>query len=116
MKDIRAYIKNSRLNHVCMALHAVQGVSGMTALDARGFGRPREHDHEQADDAFDFHPCTRIEIVCDDESVEEIISTIRSSAHTGLRGDGKIFVFSVEQAVRISTGERGDEVIRDRTE
>ncbi len=113
MKEIKAYIKPHKLSAVTLALHRVEGLSGMSVSDARGFGRGRakEAPHTIREDLVDFIPCVKIEIVCLDDLVEEVIETIRSEAHTGLRGDGKIYVAPVEDAVRISTGERGHAAI-----
>lgn len=110
MKEIKAYIKPHKLADVTRALHKVEGLTGMSVFDARGFGRGRAKDspHRIVDDLVDFIPHVRIEIVCMDELVDEVISAIQNEAHTGLRGDGKIYVIPVEEAVRISTGERGD--------
>ncbi len=113
MKEIKAYIKPHKLSEVTLALHKVKGLSGMSVIDARGFGRGRAKDSPQriVQDLVDYLACVRIEIVCRDDLVEEIVSTIERAAHTGLKGDGKIYVSSVEEAVRISTGERGKEAV-----
>ena len=110
MKEIKAYIKPHKLSAVTLALHKIEGLTGMSVSDVRGFGRGRakEAPHTIQEDLIDFIPHVKIEIVCHDELVDEIVETIRREAHTGLRGDGKIYVLSpVEEAVRISTGERG---------
>lgn len=107
MKEVRAYIKTHKLAEVTMALHHVEGFSGMTVIEARGCGRGHAHSrHETADDAVDHAPYVRLEIICADNLVESIIEAIERHAHTGLRGDGKICVLPVEQVVRISSGER----------
>lgn len=112
MKEVRAYIKQHMLADVTRALHAVDGISGMSVLDGRGFGRGRAKDspHSVVEDLVDI-PHARIEVVCDDELVERVITTIEGAAHTGLLGDGKIYTLPVEQAVRISTGERGAQAV-----
>ncbi|MFQ5569511.1 MAG: P-II family nitrogen regulator [Rhodothermales bacterium] len=110
MKEIKAYIKPHKLSAVTLALHKVEGLTGMSVSDVRGFGRGRakEAPHKVREDLVDFIPHVKLEIVCHDDLVDEIVETIREAAHTGLRGDGKIYVLStVEKAVRISTGERG---------
>lgn len=109
MKKITAYIKPHKLSAVTLALHEVEGMTGMSVTDARGFGRGRakEAPHTVREDLVDFIPAVKLEIVCHDALIEEIIETIRREAHTGLRGDGKIYVASIEDAMRISTGERG---------
>lgn len=103
MKKIEAFIKNHRLDNVSFALHRVKNVGGMTVTDARGFGRGRGADHDPAD----FHQIVRIEVFCSDELAPTVVETIEKAAHTGLRGDGKVYVIPVEEAIRISTGERG---------
>ncbi|ARA93828.1 transcriptional regulator [Rhodothermaceae bacterium RA] len=110
MKAIVAYIKPHKLESVTLALHHVEGLSGVSVVDVRGFGRGRASDapHTIKEGLADFIPHVRLEIVCRDALVEPIVETIRREAHTGLRGDGKIFVWPVEDAVRISTGERGE--------
>lgn len=109
MKKITAYIKPHKLSAVTLALHEVEGMTGMSVTNARGFGRGRakEAPHTIREGLIDFIPNVKLEIVCHDEQVEEIVETIRETAHTGLRGDGKIYITSIEDAVRISTGERG---------
>ena len=113
MKEIKAYIKPHKLSDVTLALHKVEGLTGMSVSDVRGFGRGKGKDvaHRIVDGPVDYVPHVKIKIICKDELVEEIISTIEKNAHTGLRGDGKIYVSDVGMAVRISTGERGEEAI-----
>ncbi len=110
MKAIKAYIKPHRLSAVTLALHKMQGLSGMSVSDIRGFGRGGATRGPQriAEEVMDFLAGVRLEIICHDDQVEEVVATIERAAHTGLRGDGKIFVTPVEMAVRISTGERGE--------
>ena len=107
MKHIIAYIQPHKLSPVTMALHKIKGLTGLSVMDIRGFGRGRGHPTTE-EQLYDFVPHVKIEIVCLDELVDEIVSTIQHNAHTGLRGDGKIYVSSVEETVRISTGERGE--------
>lgn len=104
MKKIEAFIKAHRLDDVSLALHHVEHLGGMTVTDARGFGRGRPSSHSPED----FHKIVRIEVFCPDELASTIVETIENAAHTGLRGDGKIYVVPVDEAVRISTGERGE--------
>ena len=103
MKKIEAFIKAHRLDDVSLALHRVETLGGMTVTDARGFGRGRGPNH----DVSDFHQIVRIEVFCSAELAPTVVETIEQAAHTGLRGDGKVYVMPVEEAVRISTGERG---------
>ena len=109
MKEIKAYIKPHKLAEVTLALHKVKGLTGMSVVDVRGFGRGRAKDAPRriVEDLVDFVPHVKIEIVCLDELVEKIVSVIEKTAHTGLRGDGKIYVSEIETALRISTGETG---------
>ena len=113
MKEIKAYIKQHKLSEVTLALHQVEGLSGMSVLDARGFGRGRAKDSPDriTEELVGFIPCVRLEITCSDDLVDPVIATIQQAAHTGLRGDGKIYVSPVEAAVRISTGEQGEAAI-----
>ena len=113
MKEIKAYIKPHKLSEVTLALHQLKGLTGMSVMDVRGFGHTRgtEAHHRTIDDLEDYLPHVKIEIICKDELVENIISTIEKAAHTGLHGDGKIYVSDVNNAIRISTGERGDKAV-----
>ena len=109
MKEIKAYIKPHKLSKITLALHKVEGLTGMSVVDVRGFGRGRGKDapHRVVDDLVDYVPHVKIEIVCLDEIVAEIVSTIEKTAHTGLKGDGKIYISTIDDALRIQTGERG---------
>ncbi len=113
MKAIAAFIKPHKLGDVTLALHGLDGSTGMTVTDVRGFGRTRARGSEDiiTDDVADFVRKTRIDIVCSDPMVETIVETIQRHAHTGAHGDGKIFVWDVAHAVRIRTSETGDDAI-----
>lgn len=113
MKEIKAYIKPHKLSEITMALHKIEGLSGMSVVDVKGFGRISGGNvhHKAVDDLIDFVPHVKIEIICRDDMVEEVISVIERTAHTGLRGDGKICVSNIETVVRIETGERGETAI-----
>ena len=113
MKHIIAYIKPHKLSKVTLALHKVEGLTGMSALDIKGFGRRRIKDepHGTVEDLIDYVPHVKFEIFCKDELLEEIVSIIQTEAHTGLRGDGKIYICGVSDAIRISTGERGESAV-----
>lgn len=103
MKEIKAYIKEHKLDSVVLALHKLGDLPGLSVVDVRGFGSQ----HIKSGDACpveDLVKHAKTEIVCKDEQAERIISTIEKSAHTGLRGDGRIFVSSIDQAVSIQTG------------
>ncbi len=109
MKKIDAIIKPFKLDEVKEALQEV-GIMGMTVTEAKGFGRQKGHTelYRGAEYTVDFLPKIKIEIVLADEMVEEALEAIKTSASLGKIGDGKIFVTSVEQAIRIRTGETGE--------
>jgi nitrogen regulatory protein P-II 1 len=113
MKEIKAYIKPYKLSELTMALHQVKGLTGMSVTDVRGFGHTRTVDahHRTIDDLEDYVPHVKIEIICKDQLVETIVSTIEKAAHTGLHGDGKIYVSEIANAIRISTGQRGEDAV-----
>ena len=112
MKKIEAIIKPFKLDEVKEALHEV-GVSGITVTEAKGFGRQKGHTelYRGAEYVVDFLPKVKIELILEDEMVERAIEAIVSAAHTGRIGDGKIFVSPIDDAVRIRTGERGEDAI-----
>ena len=112
MKMIAAIVKPFRLDDVRNALSEV-GVSGMTVTEVKGFGRQRGHTelYRGAEYVVDFLPKLKIEIAVGDELVERAIEAITSAARTGKVGDGKIFVTDLEQALRIRTGEVGDNAL-----
>ena len=93
------------------ALHRVEGLRGASLVDVHGFGRGGADAHEEVEEDLGAVRHTRIEVYCDDGLVEAIVTAVETAAHTGLRGDGKIYVSPVEQAVRISTGERGEAAV-----
>ena len=105
MKEIKAYIKPHKLSKVTLALHKVEGLTGISVVDVRGFGRGKAKNapHRIVEDLVDYIPYVKIEIVCLDKKLEEIISVIQKEAHTGLRGDGKIYISTIEDAARIQT-------------
>ncbi|MGR6808481.1 P-II family nitrogen regulator (plasmid) [Sphaerotilus natans] len=112
MKQITAIIKPFKLDEVREALGAA-GVQGITVTEVKGFGRQKGHTelYRGAEYVVDFLPKVRLEVVVADEAVERVVEAIRASALTGKIGDGKIFVAPVEQALRIRTGESGDDAI-----
>ena len=112
MKLITAIVKPFRVDDVRYALSAM-GVHGITATEVKGFGRQKGHTelYRGAEYVVDFLPKVRLEIACSDDMVDAIITTITTAARTGKIGDGKIFVTALEQAVRIRTGETGNEAI-----
>jgi nitrogen regulatory protein P-II 2 len=112
MKLITAIIKPFKLDEVRSAVSDV-GVRGLTVTEVRGFGRQRGHTeiYRGAEYVVEFVPKTKVEIAVDDELVDSVIEAIMKSAKTGKVGDGKIFVFDLEQVVRIRTGERDSSAI-----
>ena len=112
MKKIEAIIKPFKLDEVKNALTKI-GVQGMTVTEVNGFGRQKGHteSYRGTEYAIDFLPKSKIEIIITYELVTQVIETIERAAKTGKIGDGKIFVFSVEEVIRIRTGERGRDAI-----
>jgi nitrogen regulatory protein P-II 1 len=112
MKKIEAIIKPFKLDEVKEALHEL-GLQGITVVEAKGFGRQKGHTelYRGAEYVVDFLPKVKIEVVLEDDMVERAVEAIQRAAHTGRIGDGKIFITTVEEAIRIRTGERGSEAI-----
>ncbi len=112
MKKIEAIIKPFKLDEVKEALHEV-GIKGITVTEAKGFGRQKGHTelYRGAEYVVDFLPKVKIEVVIEDSLVERAVEAIQTAARTGRIGDGKIFVYTVDEAIRIRTGERGPEAI-----
>jgi nitrogen regulatory protein P-II 1 len=112
MKKIEAIIKPFKLDEVKEALFEV-GLQGMTVLEAKGFGRQKGHTelYRGAEYVVDFLPKVKIEVICEDSVVERAVEAIMASARTGRIGDGKVFISSIEEVIRIRTGERGEDAI-----
>lgn len=112
MKKIEAVIKPFKLDEVKEALHEV-GLQGITVTEAKGFGRQKGHTelYRGAEYVVDFLPKVKIEVVLDDAMLDRAIEAIQKAAHTGRIGDGKIFVSAIEDAIRIRTGERGNDAV-----
>jgi nitrogen regulatory protein P-II 1 len=112
MKKIEAIIKPFKLDEVKNALHEI-GVTGMTVSEVRGFGRQKGHTevYRGAEYVIDFLPKVKIEVVLDDALAPRAVEAIQQAAKTDKIGDGKIFVFTVEEALRIRTGERGRDAV-----
>ena len=112
MKLVTAIIKPFKLDEVREALSAV-GVAGITVTEVKGFGRQKGHTelYRGAEYVVDFLPKVKIEAAVKDELLEQVIEAIEKAASTGKIGDGKIFVFDLEQAIRIRTGETGEEAL-----
>jgi nitrogen regulatory protein P-II 2 len=112
MKFVTAVIKPFKLDEVREALSAI-GVQGITVTEVKGFGRQKGHTelYRGAEYVVDFLPKVKIEIALQDDLLEQAIEAIEKAANTGKIGDGKIFVFALEQAIRIRTGETGAEAL-----
>ena len=112
MKKIEAIIKPFKLDEVKEALQDL-GVQGLSVIEVKGFGRQKGHTelYRGAEYVVDFLPKVKIEVVLDDEQVDGAIEDIINAAKTDKIGDGKIFVSSIEQAVRIRTGETGSDAL-----
>lgn len=112
MKQISAVIKPFKLDDVREALSEI-GVNGLTVTEVKGFGRQKGHTelYRGAEYVVDFLPKVKIETVVADDLLETAVEAIRNAAYTGKIGDGKIFVFDVEQVIRIRTGETGEAAV-----
>jgi nitrogen regulatory protein P-II 1 len=112
MKKVEAIIKPFKLDEVKEALQEV-GLQGITVTEAKGFGRQKGHTelYRGAEYVVDFLPKVKVEVVLTDEAVPAAVEAIRKAAQTGRIGDGKIFVSPIEEAVRIRTGETGNDAV-----
>jgi len=112
MKKIEAIIKPFKLDEVKEALNEL-GIQGITVSEVKGFGRQKGHTelYRGTEYVVDFLPKIKMEIVVKDDLVARVVDTIMEASKTGRIGDGKVFVLSVDEAVRIRTGERGEEAI-----
>ena len=112
MKKIEAIIKPFKLDEVKESLNEI-GLQGITVTEVKGFGRQKGHTelYRGAEYVVDFLPKVKLEVVLADSQVEQAVEAIQSAAHTGKIGDGKIFITTVERAIRIRTGETGEEAI-----
>src|SRR5690606_16509409 len=112
MKKIEAIIKPFKLDEVKEALQEV-GLQGITVLEAKGFGRQKGHTelYRGAEYVVDFLPKVKVEVVVRDDMLHPAIEAIRNAAQTGRIGDGKIFVSTIEEVIRIRTGETGEDAI-----
>ena len=112
MKKVEAIIKPFKLDEVKSGLHAI-GVMGMTVTDVKGFGRQKGHVEVYRGTEYEvnFLPKLKIEVVVPDSIIEKVIATIIEKARTGNIGDGKIFIYSLEDVIRIRTGEKGETAI-----
>ncbi len=112
MKKVETIIKPFKLDDVKESLTDI-GVSGMTITEVKGFGRQKGHTeiYRGAEYIVDFLPKIKIEVVVSDDQVHEVIEAIQEAAHTGRIGDGKIFISTIDEAVRIRTKETGDSAL-----
>jgi nitrogen regulatory protein P-II 1 len=112
VKKIEAIIKPFKVDEVKDALSQI-GIKGMTITEVKGFGRQKGHKevYRGAEYVVDFVPKIKIEVVIDDVMVERVVETIIKSAQTGKIGDGKIFVYSIDEVIRIRTGEKGKDAV-----
>ncbi|HXX48314.1 MAG TPA: P-II family nitrogen regulator [Myxococcota bacterium] len=112
MQKVEAIVKPFKLDEVKEALNAI-GVQGITVSEVKGFGRQKGHTelYRGAEYVVDFLPKIKLEVVAPDDLVPKVISAIQTAANTGRIGDGKIFVMPVIEAVRIRTGDRGEDAI-----
>jgi nitrogen regulatory protein P-II 1 len=112
MKKIEAIIKPFKLDEVKEALQEI-GLQGITVTEAKGFGRQKGHTelYRGAEYVVDFLPKVKIEVVLSDDLVDKAVEAIQQAARTGRIGDGKIFISSIENAVRIRTGETGQDAL-----
>ncbi len=112
MKKIEAVIKPFKLDDVKDALREI-GVQGMTAIEVKGFGRQKGHTehYRGAEYTVDFVPKVKVEVVVPDSLAPRVVEAIEKAAKTGKIGDGKLFVLPVDEAVRIRTGEKGDQAL-----
>ena len=112
MRKIEAIIKPFKLDDVKEALNEI-GIQGMTISEVKGYGRQKGHKeiYRGAEYVVDFIPKIKIEIVVDEKQASTVVEKIRDAANTGKIGDGKIFIFPVEEALRVRTGEKGKDAI-----
>ena len=112
MKKIEAIIKPFKLDEVKEALHEV-GIQGITVIEAKGFGRQKGHTelYRGAEYVVDFLPKVKIEVVIEDGMLDAVLEAVQEAAKTGRIGDGKIFISSIDEAIRIRTGEKGAEAV-----
>ena len=109
MKEIKAIIRPGKLRDVAEELHAINGMPGVTVSEIKGFGKGKARNAKDKIlyEMVEFIPRVKLEVVVDDEMVEEVVNVIQKYAHTGNTGDGKIFVSTIDDVVKIRTNERG---------
>ncbi|ANA40964.1 P-II family nitrogen regulator [Geobacter anodireducens] len=109
MKEIKAIIRPAKLLEVTEELHAIDGLPGVTVSEIKGFGKSRAQNAQDkiVYEMVELVPLIQLEVVVDEDMVEKVVSVIRKHAHTGTAGDGKIFVSTVDDIIKIRTNERG---------
>lgn len=112
MKKVEAIIRHFKLEDIKNALDDI-GVAGMTVTEVKGFGRQKGHTemYRGTEYAIDFVPKVKVEVVCPEEAFQTVIDTIVAKAQTGQMGDGKIFISTLDDVIRIRTGEKGDDAV-----
>ena len=111
MRMIVAFIQPFAASDVVTALHRVPGLTGATFTDVKGFGRGRPSEVPTSEVLYGTADRVRVEVVVRDELADAVAHAIRDAAHTGKRGDGKVYVLPVDRAIRIATGEEGDDAV-----
>ena len=113
MKEIKAIIRPGKLRDVAEELHAIDGLPGVTISEIKGFGKGKARNAKDKIlyEMVEFIPRIQLEVVVDDEMVAEVVDVIQKYAHTGNTGDGKIFVSTIDDVVKIRTNERGSTAI-----
>jgi nitrogen regulatory protein P-II 1 len=112
MKEIKSYIQPFMLQKVTDALHKIH-IRGMSVSELKGFGKEKDEAYPQHSREYvtEFTPKMKIEIVCNDEEVDKIVQAIQESAHTGRKGDGKIFISTIDHVISIRTGQKDNQAI-----
>ena len=112
MKKIEAIVKPFKLDDVKEALNEI-GIQGMTISEVKGYGRQKGHKeiYRGAEYVVDFIPKVKIEIIVESERADQVVEAIEKAANTGKIGDGKIFVYAIEEVIRVRTGEKGKDAI-----
>ena len=113
MKEIKAIIRPSKLLEVTEELHEIEGLPGVTVSEIKGFGKGRARNAQDKViyEMVEFMPRIQLEVVVNEEMVDEVVNVIQKHAHTGNTGDGKIFVSTVDEIVKIRTNERGRDAV-----
>jgi len=113
MIEIKAIIQPFKLSNVVEALREIPNFPGLTVTKVQGFGRQKGKGAtlKIVEDLIDYVPKVKIEIIVNDEMLDTVVKTIKEKAHTGNRGDGKIFIYDVREAIRIMTGETGEAAV-----